>query len=194
MKISRVLMLLIVLGFSQAIFAASMQWQLPIELGATRDSVHDTLGPPKEIISAEAVREKYPEVAKTLGGTHNELFYSSGIVARFHNKKLYGITINSHGDYSGWIDYQGKIINGITLADMYDDTLKKLGEPSKVEDEPITESKDNLNKPVVFPAIRSCYWRTDEYTIQIDFLRQAQSRSKGVVSSLGSISAVLVYK
>lgn len=186
--------LLIALGFAQASFAVSMQWQLPIELGVMQDSVHDTLGPPKETISAEAMREKYPEVVKTLGGVHNEYFYSSGIVARFHNKKLYGITINSHGDYRGWIDYQGKIINGITLADTYDDTLKKLGEPTKVEDEPIIESKDNLNKPVVFPAIRSCYWRTDEYTIQIDFLRQAQSRSKGVISLLGSISTVLVYK
>lgn len=139
------------------------------------------------------MREKYPDVAKTLGSIHNELFYSSGIVSRFHKNKLYGITINSHGSYRGWIDYKGKIVNGITLADTYNNVLQKLGEPTKVEDEPIIESKDNIDKPVIFPAIRSCYWRLKDFTIQIDFLRQAQSMSKGIVPS-GSISIVAVYK
>ena len=193
MKTSRYLLLLLI-GLAQPCFSESLQWELPIVLGATREAVHDRLGPPQEILSAASVREKYPELEGEIGGVNNEYFYSSGLVTRVHNNKVFGITINAHAAPRGWVVYQGKIVNGVTLSDTYDSIVKKLGKPTKVEEEIIEESKSNLNQPVVFPAERRCYWRADTYTVQINFLRQAQSVAEGNSVPRGAISSVLVYR
>ena len=173
----------------------TFEWQLPIQLGSTRNEVHDILGPPKETLSYESVKSKYPEVAETIKGIHNEYFYSSGLVVRFHNGKVFGITINSHdGGRKGWIVYQGSVVNEVVLSDSYDSSIKKLGQPIKSEEEKIYESGDSLDKPVVLPAVKSCYWRSDMYTIQIDFLMQAGSISEGHIAHRNSISIIFIYK
>jgi hypothetical protein len=179
---------------AQTALSAPVQWQLPVQLGTTRDSVHQTLGPPTETINRDSLRNQYPDLAEPIGDIDNEYFYSSGLVARFYGGRVFGLTINTHGDYRGWIDYKGKIVNGVALSDNYDAVLEKLGMPTKVEEDPIRESGDDLDNPVVFSAERRCYWRTDTYTVQIDFFLQAQSISETITAQRNSISVVYVYK
>ncbi len=73
--------------------------------------------------------------------------------------------------------------------------LHKLGIPTKIEDDPI-QSQVNVGEPVTWPAESRYYWKRQNYTIQVDFLRQAQliDSNKNIVAPKDSVTAVLLYK
>ena len=190
----RKLTFIIALLIAQPCLAAPSTWGLPINLNDAQEAVHEKLGPPNEILNADEVKKLDPDAAKSVGRTNNEYFYSSGLVTRLHSGKVFGITINSHGDSPGWITYQRSIVNGVTLSDTYTSVVSKLGPPSKTELDEVSEMKGDLSKPVIFPAEKRCYWRLDGYMVQINFLVQAQSISEKSSAAAGSISTVFIYK
>jgi hypothetical protein len=111
-----------VLILSFGLFAACSgdTWQLPVRLGTTKADVHAQLGAPNEVIPA-ALRLLSPEAAsdfeKRNPGVSNEYYYSSGLVCRFQDDNLFGITVNPRSDYKGWVVYDRPIINGIRVTD-----------------------------------------------------------------------------
>lgn len=107
-----------------------------------------------------------------------EWYYSSGIVASFDHDKLFGIELPTFCDYQGFLVYSGTVVDGIKLTDSKQTILKTLGEPTKIENDPLPDGTDP-NVPVVWPKESRYYWRFNGYTMQFTFLEQAQSISVG---------------
>ncbi|MBZ5537771.1 MAG: hypothetical protein LAO31_17590 [Acidobacteriia bacterium] len=175
------------------------EWRLPIKLGQSVEEVRQTLGSPNDKYSPYKIaRDIDPQLIELLSLSPSntvEIYYSSGILCMYEGKVLYRITLNPISDYQGFLVYSGEIINGVRLTDSKDMILRKLGNPTKVEDDPI-ETGNDLNVPAVWPAHSRYYWRKRNYTIEVDLLRQAQSidESKGITRPIGSISLVTIYK
>jgi len=174
----------------------SEEWGLPITLGQTSEEVRQVLGPPDDIVNPYAEARKAglnpppSEASLTL-----QYFYSSGIVCRFDGNRLFGVTLTPVCDYKGFIPYSGAVVNGIKLTDSKDEILRKLGKETKIEEDQLEIGTDR-DKPVVWPAGTGYYWRRAGYTVQVDFLRQAQSVSHNplVTRPKDSVSVILVYK
>ncbi len=131
-----------------------VQWQLPVSLDQAKTDVRRVLGPPNETIPG-SLRAVSPEAAadfiRSRPGQSLEYYYSSGLVGRYSSDRLFGITILARADYPGWIQRSGPIIGGVLVTDRREAVLRKLGPPSKVEDDSL-DGKANVDEPVVFPA------------------------------------------
>ena len=114
-------------------------------------------------------------------------------MGRFDRDKLFGITLNTHSDYPGFLIYTGSVVNGVKLADTKEVILSKLGNPTKIEDDPLDQGVD-ANVPVVWPKESRYYWRFTDYTVQVDFLRQAQKLDDRDTLPRNAVSLVQVYK
>jgi hypothetical protein len=167
-------------------------WGLPIKLGQTSKEVRLILGKPTEIVDTKTMKKYEVEWEPDYS---LEYFYSAGIVARFEQKVLFGITINTFSDYPGFLIYSGAIVNGVKVSDTKKAILAKLGTPTKVEDHPLEVDVDP-NIPAVFPKSCTYYWRFENFTVQIDILNQAQNidEKKGVTRLKDAISLVQVYR
>jgi hypothetical protein len=182
--------------FPQAQPRQSEEWGLPITLGQTSAEVRQVLGTPNEIVNPYAEARKaglslpLSEASLTL-----QYFHSSGIVCRFDGNRLFGVTLNPWSDYKGFIPYSGAVVNSIKLTDSKDEILRKLGKETKIEEDPLEIGTDR-DKPVVWPAGTRYYWRRAGYTVQVDFLRQAQSISRDPLLNRpkDAVSVILVYK
>jgi hypothetical protein len=174
----------------------SEEWGLPITLGQTSAEVREVLGTPNEIVNPYAEARKaglsppLSEASLTL-----QDFYSSGIVCRFDGNRLFGVTLHPWSDYEGFIPYSSTIVNSVKLSDSKDEILRKLGKETKIEEDPLETGTDR-DKPVVWPAEARYYWRRSGYTVQVDFLRQAQSldEKKHLTRPKDAVSVVQVYK
>lgn len=174
----------------------SAGWGLPIKLGQTSGEVRQVLGIPNEIVNPNAVgREVSDRLPLPSPSVNLEYYYSSGIVGRYDTDKLLGLTLNPYSDYKGFIPYSGTIVNGIQLTDGKDEILRKLGKETKIEQDPLEVGTDR-DKPVVWPAESRYYWRRMGYTVQVNFLRQAQSVSEDpvLIRPKHSVSVIQVYK
>ena len=175
------------------------EWGLPVKLGQSSAEVRQVLGIPNDVLSPEAVRDRYPDLSEHLQRTSptvsTEYYNSSGIFGIYDGGRLLGITLPPHADYKGFLPYVGTIVNGVKLTDTKQEILHKLGEPTKVEHDPL-ESGVDPNVPVVWPAESRYYWRKTGYTLQIDFLRQAQliSEKQALTSPKDAVSVIRVYK
>jgi hypothetical protein len=91
--------------------------------------------------------------------------------------RLTAITLHTYTGYKGFVPYAGNVVNGVKLADSEQTILKKLGTPTKVENDELASGADR-DAPVVWPAESRYYWRFKDYGIQATFLNQAQSVSE----------------
>jgi len=157
---------------------ATPRYALPIALGSSVDEVRKTLGGPTEIIRDSDRRRRLqeshvdPSLIPTTDNTI-EWYYSSGIVATFDRDRLFEITLPSRAPYQAFIVYKGEVVNGVRLADVKGVVINKLGQPDKIEDDPLAPDVDP-NVPEVWPKESRYYWRFKDYAVEVRFLRQAQ--------------------
>ena len=170
---------------------------MPIKLGQTSAEVSQALGKPTEIVNATTIRQKTGSDASDLWprGTETRWYYPSGVVGIFKADKLAGITLHPICDYKGFVPYSGVIIDNVKLTDAKDEILRKLGKETKLEEDPLEDGTDR-DKPVVWPAEARFYWMRAGYTVEVDFLRQAQSVSDKPPLTMpkDSVALVSVYK
>jgi len=106
-----------------------------------------------------------------------EWYYPAGIVAFFDHDRLAAITMHTYIGGKGFVPYAGNIVSGVTLADSKQTILKRLGTPTKVENDELASGTDR-DIPVVWPAESIYYWRFKDYGMQATFLNQAQDVSE----------------
>jgi hypothetical protein len=174
------------------------RYGLPITLGSSSDQVRKILGGPNEVVKVTSIRRALRESGSDpslLPTTDNitEWYYSSGIAATFDRDKLFKIALLTHTSYSGFLAYTGTVINGVRLRDSKETILNKLGKPEKVEDDPLAEGIDP-DVPEVWPKESRYYWRSPDYVVQVDFLRQAQKVDDTHILRKGAIISIQVYK
>jgi hypothetical protein len=144
------------------------EYGLPVKLDLSAGEVRNVLGAPTEAWKGEMV---------TL-----EWYYSHGLEAGFEHDRLSSLTLYKDTNYRGFIPYAGTIINGVKLSDSKATVLKKLGTPSKVENEELPDGTDP-NQPERWPLEGKYYWRFKDYEVQATFLNQAQIVTEGIVWS-----------
>lgn len=181
-----------------ASLSCAREWQLPVTLGSSRGDVHRKLGAPKEVFTYEAANAQAPQAAeKVFGLAPNqsiEYYYASGLVGRYDRDHLFSITVMAHVDYRGWLEYSGAVVNGITLRDTRENVVRRLGTPTKVEEEQFLEG--NAATAAVFPASSRYFWRRDGHVVEIEFLRQPQllDTKRNLVAPRDSITKIAVYR
>ena len=193
-KTNRNLLLMFPLALSVLAIRCSIgrspAYGLPITLGASFSEVREILGRPNEVVKPPKVLGE--AAGQDIDNLTLEYFYSSGIVGRFDREKLFGITLNTHSDYQGFLIYSGSVVNGVKLTDRKETILSKLGKPTKIEDDlSMTVDPD---VPVVWPKESRYYWRFADYTVQVDFLRQAQKLDDTHTLHKDDVSLIQVYK
>jgi hypothetical protein len=161
-----------------AIGPAGPRYALPIALGSSVNEVRNVLGGPTEIVRDSETRRRLQQSgvqASLIPTTDNtiEWYYSSGIVATFDRDRLSRITLHSSAPYQGFIVYKGDVVNGVTLADVRVAVVRKLGQPDKIEEDPLPADVDP-DVPEVWPKESRYYWRLKDYAVEVRFLRQAQ--------------------
>jgi len=156
---------------------AKRDYDLPVTLGSTSDEVRKILGTPTERYKAPTLGDTTVVTNPEKGDKILEWYYSRGIVAFFDRDRLAAITLHTYTGYKGFVPYAGKVVNGITLTDGKQTILKKLGTPTKVDNDELANGTDP-EIPVVWPAENRYYWRFKDYGIQATFVNQAQSVSK----------------
>lgn len=180
-------------------------WDLPISLGQSVADVRHVLGAPKEVIDdstmagfGKNVEEGWKQKNR---GRSEEWYYSSGIVASFDGDRLFKVDLYRHANYPSFLPYAGKIVEGISLSDSRESLLGKLGDPTKVEENPKIsgfppEKKTNLASAAVWPAQQVYYWRRSHYTIEALFLKQPQTvdEKRGLVWPAGEVMYIKVYQ
>jgi hypothetical protein len=181
-------------------WARSAEWGLPIRLGQTSADVDQVLGTPNDIVNATTLQQKRQELGLDAplawpADMEQRWYYSSGVQGTFHADRLSGVTLPAYCDYKGFIPYSGVIVGNIKLTDAKGKILQKLGTETKIEEDPLEIGTDR-DKPVVWPAGTRCYWRRAGYTIEVDFLRQAQSVSDKPPLTMpkDAVVAIRVYK
>lgn len=196
--------------------ADPLEWNLPIKLGQSSAEVRRVLGTPSERLNPEVFEKLSPDLAKKWKNkTPNlteEWYYSSGIVARYEQEILFSITLHSYSEYRGFLAYTDRIIGNVRLGDTKEKIIAALGPPTKVESDELQEDidvsklleqadvhskkKGNINPddPVVWPAHERFYWKREHYVVEVTFLKQAQSVSKGLVHPRGKITTIQVYR
>ena len=164
------------------------EYGLPITLGSSSDEVRRVLGSPNESFK-NPLNERL-----TI-----EWYYTHGISATFERDRLSEIRLFlDHGSdttYKGFLAYSNKIIRGLRLTDTKRRILDVLGKPTKIETDDLPPGT-NPDVPVVWPKESRYYWRLPDYTIEVDFLIQAQSidESKRLTLPKDSITVVLLKK
>ena len=71
--------------------------------------------------------------------------------------------------------------------------LKKLGTPSKVENEDLPDGTDP-DKPVIWPLKDTYHWLFKDYEVQAGFLNQAQGDGGVVTSPKGTLTDITIQK
>ncbi len=155
----------------------SREYGLPIALGSTSDDVRRILGKPTERYGAPQIGDNGEVTLSQTGDKIVEWYYPAGIVAFFDHDRLTAITLHTYAGYKGFVPYAGHVVSGITLADSKPTILKRLGTPTKIENDELASGTDR-DIAVVWPAEGRYYWRFKEYGLQATFLNQAQSVSK----------------
>jgi len=156
---------------------AKRDYGLPVTLGSTSDEVRKLLGKPTQRYGPPKLGDNGSVTFSQTGDKIVEWYYPAGIVAFFDHDRLAAITLHTYTGYKGFVPYAGKVVNGITLTDGKQTILKKLGTPTKVENDELANGTDP-EIPVVWPAESKYYWRFKDYGIQATFLNQAQSVSE----------------
>lgn len=174
------------------------EWGLPVVLDQSTAEVRNILGVPDAVINPGDNWKDVPKhLHRYVSPTMNvEWYYSSGIVGTFVDGRLTEVFVPPpHTDYQGFIPYAGTIVNGVKLTDTKQTILRKLGEPTKVEEEPLELGTDP-DVPVVWPAESRYYWRKVKYTVRIDFLRQAQSlnETQKLTSPRDAVRSIDIYQ
>lgn len=178
-------------------------WELPIAFGQSIEQVRQLLGGPTETIDLIRERSKcdIPCWVPFEPGDTEDWYYSSGIVANYQQGRVFRIALHRHRNYRGFLSYSGKIVEGISLNDSRENILHKLGEPTKVEEteevgDLISGKKAEPGVPALFPAQEVYYWRRQNYTIEVRFLKQLQSvdEKRGIVWPKGEVMYVKVYQ
>lgn len=140
-----------------------LKWQLPVKIGDDRFNVYQALGIPNEVISRETlgIGNYWPQDQK------NEYFYTNGMVIIFIKDNVNRIVVNSFVDYKGWKDYTGNIINEVSLLDIRQELIKKLGKPFIMKTDPIYKTdKDEFG---LIRYSNSYYtWILGKYKIEIE--------------------------
>ena len=161
---------------------AAQEYGLPVTLDLSAAEVRNVLGAP-----TEAWETPHAETDSL------EWYYSRGIVGGFRHDKLSSVTLYKEVNYRGFIPYSGTIINGVKLTDTKAAVLKKLGTPSKVENEDVPADTDP-DKPVRWPLESTYYWRFTDYEVRAAFLNQAQGEGGTVASPKDTISDITIQK
>ncbi len=159
------------------------QYGLPVKLGSSSDDVRKGLGSPDYSY-------------KTPSDDIVEWYYSHGIVAVFERDRLSVVTLPPDvASYKGFLAYSGPIIRGVKLSDKKQKILKALGEPTKIESDDLPSGTDP-GVPVVWPKESRYYWRFTEYTVEVDFLNQAQevSDEKHLTLPVDTVAMISVRK
>ena len=174
------------------------QWQLPISLDQTKVEVEGVLGPPNASVPRDLRsidREAADYFSRRQPRQSIDWYYSSGLVGRYTDGRLFAITVNPHVSFPGWIDHGGPIVSDVLLTDTKATVLRKLGPPSKIENDPLDSNAD-VEVPVVWPAQSRYSWRLPTYTVEITFLRQTQSISseQRSVAKKDEIAVIMLFK
>lgn len=182
---------------------SNSSWELPIIFGESIEQVRQLLGGPTYTIDLTRERSEcnVPCLIPFEPGDTEDWYYSSGIVANYQQGRVFRVTLHRHISYRGFLSYSGKIVEGISLNDTRENILHKLGEPTKVEEteelgDPISGKKTGPGVPAVFPAQEVYYWRRQNYTIEVQFLKQPQSvdKKRGIVWPKGEVMYIKVYQ
>ena len=160
----------------------SSEYGLPITLGSSSDDVRRVLGSPKDSF-------KPPQNDRLT----IEWYYTHGIVATFERDRLTVISLPNGKlfDYQGFLTYSNEIIRGLRLTDKKQRILDTLGKPTKIETDDLPAGIDP-DVPVVWPKESRYYWRLTNYTVEVDFLNQAQSVSEGKKLTLPKDSVTMI--
>lgn len=151
--------------------------QLISFLGQRRTKVREVFGEPRYAESRknwEAMGKDIPSRLPSRGWSEEE-YYSSGVVGTYDEERLVSWWVPSWaayspwsggdpGHYQGWQVPAGPIIEDVCLADSRQAVRKKLGNPTRIADDPIMRDVE-----VTY------YWRRQTYTIAINFLRRPYS-------------------
>lgn len=150
-------------------YRASAEYELPITLGSSSSDVRRVLGSPQ--YSFKSPKDERLTI---------EWYYTHGIVATFERDQVNEIVLHNGAlvDYQGFLPYTDEIVRGLRLTDTKKRILEVLGKPTKVESDDLAPDVDP-NTPVVWPKESRYYWRLASCTVEVDFLNQAQSVSKG---------------
>jgi hypothetical protein len=174
---NRGLILLVVGGWALVLVCCSAgkpDYGLPVTLGSTPDAVRKILGKPTDRYGAPQIGENGKVTLSQTGEKIVEWYYPAGIVAFCDGDRLTAITLHTYTGYPGFAPYSGKVTNGVTLADNKQTILRRLGTPTKVENDELASGTDR-DIPVVWPAESRYYWRFKDYGIEATFLNQAQN-------------------
>ncbi len=163
-------------------YDAFSEYGLPITLGSSSNDVRRILGSPND--SFKNPRDDRLTI---------EWYYTHGIVAVFERDQLNEIVLHNGTlvDYPGFLAYTNQIIRGLRLTDSKERFLEVLGKPTKIEAEDLLLGTDP-NVPVVWPKQGHYYWRLTAYTVEVDFLNQAQNVSEQKHLILPKDSATMI--
>lgn len=98
-------------------------WQLPVRLGDSRDSVRAKLG------------ERKPCGPGSLSETC-DCFPNSGMCIGYDNGRVEGITLGGGVADRDSIPFESRIVYGITIRDQLQELKVKLGEPNVIDPGP----------------------------------------------------------
>lgn len=174
-------------------------WDLPVRLGESRSDVHAMLGPPNDVLSAEALRRRYPDVADDFAARNpnrsNESHYSSGLTIGYDGDQVYRVSVLRQDWVEGWILYSDPVVEGIRLSDTKATIFQKLGRPAKTESNSLSR-ESGLTNPSIFPVHDTYYWRKADYTIEVQVLRHPMQvdSAKSITWPSGLITGIIVYR
>lgn len=179
-------------------------WGLPISLGQSSGEVRKTLGSPNGVIDDTLMdshgKDEADKWRRKNRSVNEEWFHSSGIVASIESNRLFKITLYRHADYRGFLPYAGSIVEGVNLNSSREMIMKKLGNPTKAEENAGVDLQmgkaTDPHAAAVFPAQEIYYWRRSEYTIEALFLKQPQlmDEKAQLVLPKGELMYIKVYR
>lgn len=173
----------------------SSEYGLPVALGSSSDDVRRVLGSPNE--SYEKPKEEWTTALASNERLTIEWYYTHGIVATFERDRLTAISLPNGKliDYQGFLAYSNEIIRGLRLTDKKQKILDTLGKPTKIENDDLPAGTDP-NVPEVWPKESRYYWRLTKYTVEVDFLNQAESvnEKKGLTLPKDSVTTITITK
>lgn len=181
-KIMLIMLFILSIGFLQST-ENNFNWQLPVELNATRFEVYEAIGIPEGIMTYDTIVEYFvrndldPEDIDFDKNRSIEYYNSIGLSLVFIDDILTFITIQVLGDEGTHKDFKGYIINDLLLTDTRQEIIKKLGTPDLMKTDPLPHGNDNKNG-VAFPSLSYYTWNYKNYYIEIDITNEIQSVSE----------------
>jgi hypothetical protein len=160
-------------------------YDLPIALGSSSDEVRRVLGAPDSSFTNDR-------------GQTTESFNSHGLQVEFDRDRVFAVSVQQDvGDQSGsmYVPYSGSVVHGVKLSDTRPRILQELGKPTKIEDDPLEPNTDPA-VPVVWPKYASYFWRFEEYSVEVLFLKQAMLASEEPKITLpqGAVKIITIRK